>query len=908
MNIDRYIKDIDDVICENIDKQEHFSRGSLSRNILSQIRNFVEHVFIKLQNPSADIVPGYENIMGGVSFIKSNGRFKWLSHFHECLQESVSHYTPNKENSERLMLKYFLYLIKIKKLMKDSFNLEVLRNIEKFPLNQDKTLVEYYDKIADEIEGLRILPQTPTKTCYRIIKNKPFCAKGKVYFEVTFSNVQEKDNKFDRIIAFTNHEIMDNYEVNLSVIDSSISILNKEMPVKIITDWKVSIRPCEFKNLRKFFYPDTGNFGRNAAYEQWMGYLTRQKQTLIDVLELPDEQYESIKNKIWDDSGRQYKWLSDILDLCRPFIKQNLAGSNVIRFLLYSMNNDIIKSQFSNDKQCFRLSNLYLKFGCIPFDREPYFFSPIGHNARFFDLLECFGTENHEHELFARFIKNNIEVRGTLFTKIEDAQSYPNYRDLAQKHYACLWKGKDEKSGHIDQRILYDEKNITIKSYVDDAAYIVNQLQSLTDEGMLGYSEMCNDWLSSQVSEKIGDDKKAILPKLFEKSKVALIYGPAGTGKTTIIDFISQLFENYDKLFLAQTNPAVQNLQRRVSKSKSEFSTITKYLGNRQYSPYNIIVIDECSTVSNADMRNILKIGNFSYLVLVGDTYQIESIDFGNWFSLAPKFIPKRYCFELVVPYRTKNKCLLDVWNKVRNLDSDILEYLTAFGYSTKLDESIFSPTKENEIILCLNYDGLYGINNINRFMQANNLSLAVEWGDHIFKENDPILFKDNNRFKGLLYNNLKGRIHKIEKEKNKITFTIDVYRQLTELDANLYTLELISVEQGKSRIRFSVEKYESIEDDEDSSLMTIVPFQIAYAVSIHKAQGLEYDSVKIVVSSEVDEQVSHNIFYTAITRARQSLKIYWTPETEKHVLEKMEKKNIDRDAGLLKSRMGWKK
>ena len=192
--------------------------------------------------------------------------------------------------------------------------------------------------------------------------------------------------------------------------------------------------------------------------------------------------------------------------------------------------------------------------------------------------------------------------------------------------------------------------------------------------------------------------------------------------------------------------------------------------------------------------------------------------------------------------------------------------------------------------------------------MQANNLSLAVEWGDYIFKENDPILFKDNSRFKGLLYNNLKGRIHKIEKEKNKITFTIDVYRQLTELDANLYTLELISVEQGKSRIRFSVEKYESIEDDEDSSLMTIVPFQIAYAVSIHKAQGLEYDSVKVVISSEVDEQITHNIFYTAITRARQSLKIYWTPETEKHVLEKMEKKNIDRDAGLLKSRMGWKK
>ncbi len=68
------------------------------------------------------------------------------------------------------------------------------------------------------------------------------------------------------------------------------------------------------------------------------------------------------------------------------------------------------------------------------------------------------------------------------------------------------------------------------------------------------------------------------------------------------------------------------------------------------------------------------------------------------------------------------------------------------------------------------------------------------------------------------------------------------------------------------------------------------MPFQIAYAVSIHKAQGLEYNSVKVVISSDVDEQISHNIFYTAITRARESLKIYWTPETEKHVLENLKK------------------
>ena len=82
----------------------------------------------------------------------------------------------------------------------------------------------------------------------------------------------------------------------------------------------------------------------------------------------------------------------------------------------------------------------------------------------------------------------------------------------------------------------------------------------------------------------------------------------------------------------------------------------------------------------------------------------------------------------------------------------------------------------------------------------------------------------------------------------------------------------------------------------------TVVPFQIAYAVSIHKAQGLEYDSVKIVITDEVEELVTHNIFYTAITRAREKLKIYWTPEVEEKVINRIRPRDISKDVALLKN------
>ena len=58
---------------------------------------------------------------------------------------------------------------------------------------------------------------------------------------------------------------------------------------------------------------------------------------------------------------------------------------------------------------------------------------------------------------------------------------------------------------------------------------------------------------------------------------------------------------------------------------------------------------------------------------------------------------------------------------------------------------------------------------------------------------------------------------------------------------------------------------------------------------------------MKVVITNEIEEMVSHNIFYTAITRAKEKLKIYWSPETEKRVLENMKVQFNDKDYRLLK-------
>ena len=283
---------------------------------------------------------------------------------------------------------------------------------------------------------------------------------------------------------------------------------------------------------------------------------------------------------------------------------------------------------------------------------------------------------------------------------------------------------------------------------------------------------------------------------------------------------------------------------------------------------------------------------------------------FGNWFSAANEFIPKQSVYELIEPYRSKeNKKLQLFWDRVRKMDDSILELDAREKYSTSLDSSIFEPSVNDEVILCLNYDGLYGINNINRFLQQANPNPTIVWGVHQYKVGDPILFNDSKRFAPLIYNNLKGWIIGInlfedESGSEIIEFDIEVDKIINGLEAEGASFELLENSiNGNSVIRFSVNKYKNTDDD-DYLPSNEAPFQIAYAVSIHKAQGLEYSSVNLVVADEVEDMITHSIFYTAITRARDKLRIYWTPETQNKILSNIKPIENSTDVALLRFRI----
>ena len=120
---------------------------------------------------------------------------------------------------------------------------------------------------------------------------------------------------------------------------------------------------------------------------------------------------------------------------------------------------------------------------------------------------------------------------------------------------------------------------------------------------------------------------------------------------------------------------------------------------------YDVIFVDECSTIDNRTMGRFLsKMSPDTFLVLAGDIHQIESIEFGNWFFYAKDIIKTPGAnVELLSTWRTQDQALISLWNEVRTRADMITEKLVINGpYSEDIGPNVFKRECEDEVILCL--------------------------------------------------------------------------------------------------------------------------------------------------------------------------------------------------------------
>lgn len=878
------------VISDNI-AAHHSQRDLLSQNVLTQLRNLVEGLAVRRHTGRDDATFNKAAVDAGIAHVKASGNLSVLARFHKMLQASASHFTPDADSSERLMLKYYEHLLRVRDLLCANGHPGLLDNLEDFPIDTDPQLREYHERIAHRITARQGSGHTAGHTDrFYIARSVPFFVNGRILYEVTLTPASNRVTKFDRIVAFTSLSIEDQHAAMLTLVTDTIHILGHDLPISVITAEHVSIRPCEFDNFARLLGHPIRVRSSQREYQNVNNWLTTHRATLLDLVDLPDGRYTSVRAQATANITTER--IFPVLDKARRLLRRKAPGYNVLRLLLSRMRNDVIKAQYNADG-CNRLSDLKLKWECIPFDQMPFATSPAGHNPRYWDLVESLDPNGRDHEMLARRISTNVETRGVLYTPETELEPFGDVAALVDTFNKKLYTNERQQR----RQMIIDKGHLVIKGYEDDTAAIITALQGLASGGMAGHRAAVESWLASGSYTIDDAAKEEALKDLFAHSHVAVIYGSAGTGKTTLLNHIAHHYVGKRKLFLANTHSAVENLKSRIAPGNSDFFTIRGHLYSRhRAAEYDVLVIDECSTVSNVDLLNILTSTKFSLLVLVGDVYQIEAIRFGNWFAILPSFLPANAVFELSTPYRTTNPDLIDFWTKVRDLNDTITEAISHAGYSTPLDGSLFAARSQDEIILCLHYDGLYGINNTNRFLQASNPGQQITVGVTTYKVGDPVLFNDSGRFRPLIHNNTKGTIAAIQRQPDGVDFDITLTEQhITDLDVRGVDLTRID----DSTVRFRVYDAATTDDDIDASNST-VPFQVAYAVSIHKAQGLEYEFVKIVITDANEEDITHNIFYTAITRARDRLRIYWTPETQHAVLSRLTRSGNQKDAAVI--------
>jgi len=288
--------------------------------------------------------------------------------------------------------------------------------------------------------------------------------------------------------------------------------------------------------------------------------------SLSELILFSDEAYEKVRKEIVPKSDSKHFF--DTLDVCRTFNKNQKPGYNVLHYLLHRMSNRIIKAQYKehwkwNYDECrkeriggnFKLSNLYLAYECIPFDTMPFCSGLKNHVPSLSDLFECLDVAGREHEVLAWLVKNNTEQKGILFTPLEKCEQDGKYRlgnfedieALVSAYNNRLYDNEKQQS----RKLIIKNNYIFIENYKDDTVSIIQTIKSMTAGGIENYSNTVKHWIETQDYSDVSDEKKTALINMFAESKVSLIYGAAGTGKTTLISYVSNFFK-----LSAITNPS----------------------------------------------------------------------------------------------------------------------------------------------------------------------------------------------------------------------------------------------------------------------------------------------------------------------------------------------------------------
>lgn len=424
----------------------------------------------------------------------------------------------------------------------------------------------------------------------------------------------------------------------------------------------------------------------------------------------------------------------------------------------------------------------------------------------------------------------------------------------------------------VEDNKYYLMNNYRDELYIRDTLFAINN----SDTRMTHNFDNLLESVEMEFQIKYNDKQKKAIKEVLNNSLTIITGGP-GTGKTTIINGLLRMYQYVNNLTDLQMNHNVALLAPtgRASKRMSETtnygaSTIHRYLkwnheskefGVNEFNknPHKFIIVDEVSMIDNELMASLLRgINHDVKIVFVGDEYQLPSVGPGN---ILKDLIASDMFSHIILDniYRQSDNSYIPY------LASEIKSVSDIIDLDNKKDDYNFlmcdrMQVKEmlkSIIIKCIDkgldeksiqvlapmYKGENGIDNLNAILQelfnpTNPKLEEVHIGPIIYRENDKVINLVNNIDQNI-FNGDIGYIKSINPNKTSEFMEIDFYGN-----------HVILKKEDVNTIRH------------------------AYAMSIHKSQGSEFNHVVIPMTKEYKRMLYNKLLYTGVSRAKKSLVI----------------------------------
>jgi exodeoxyribonuclease V alpha subunit len=374
------------------------------------------------------------------------------------------------------------------------------------------------------------------------------------------------------------------------------------------------------------------------------------------------------------------------------------------------------------------------------------------------------------------------------------------------------------------------------------------------------------DWVQSHLNLNLARSQQDAIAMAMT-SKVLVITGGPGTGKTTIVRAITRLYEHLRAqiLLAAPTGRAAKRLEDATGRPAKTIHRLLEYnpgLGGFQRDRHNpldgdLLVVDEASMIDAVLMYHLLcAVPVTATLILVGDVHQLPSVGPGNILKdiLASNAIPKVTLSEIFRQARNSRIIVNahrinagkmphmepDRGNKLgdfyfieqENPEKILTTILTLVGQ--RIPQRFGFDAVEDIQVLSPMHRGIIGAENLNRRLQQtlNPQEAYVGRAEQRYGLHDKVMQVRNNYDKQV-FNGDIGRITRIDPSGKSVTVRFD-----------------------NRHVPYAFDEMDEV--------------VLAYAISIHKSQGSEYPAVVIPVTTGHYLLLQRNLIYTGITRARQ--------------------------------------